>query len=140
MINRIADEFFNMMMFLHKNAFNPNEISKKLPMPMSHFTVLHFLARNGPSIISAIAEELQISRPNMTPIIDYLLEKDMIFKYPNPKDKRYFFVEITEKGQETLKIKGKVMKDELVSYLSKLSDEDLKSLEESIDNILKILK
>lgn len=140
MVNKITDEFFDMMFFLHKNVFNPNEISRKLPIPMSHFRVLSFLCKNKATIISDIAEELQISRPNMTPILDYLIEEDMVSKYPNPKDKRYFFIEITEKGKETLEVKSRLMKEELHSYLAKLDSQDLKVLEESIDNILKILK
>lgn len=139
-VNEISEDFFELMMFLHKKLFNPRELTKDLPMPMSHFKVLYFLSIKDTVSPSDIAAELNINRSNLTPILDYLITENLIIKYLNPDDKRYHIIEITEKGKNSLYFKTDIVRSKLYNHLVILNNDDLNKLSESIDNMYKIIK
>jgi DNA-binding MarR family transcriptional regulator len=63
-------------------------------------TILRILQHEGTVPMSKIAEHLQVSRPNITGIIDRLEKKGLIEKSENNQDRRSTTIKITMKGQE----------------------------------------
>lgn len=52
--------------------------------------------------VTSMAKELQTSKAMVTKTIDVLVEKDLLYKSFNEKDRRTFQVTITPKGRDTL--------------------------------------
>ena len=102
-LTKISEDFFVLMMLLHKKVVKLEDFMKSMAMPPSHVKVVFYLAHNGPSSVSSIARDLCISKPNMTPIIDKLLECGYVTRYEDPKDRRVIRIEVTEKARKSLK-------------------------------------
>lgn len=138
-LSKISREFFELIMQLHKKVVKPEEFMKSLPMPTSNVKVVFYLAQNGPSSVSNIAKDLCISKPNMTPIIDKLLEAGYVIRYEDPNDRRVLIVEITAKAHEVFKIKHELAISLLKEKLSTLDDTDLNSLSNVICEFSRII-
>lgn len=95
----LADAFYDLIISLHQSILNPVDEFKKLHIPPSQIKVIFYLKRNGPVPISQAARDLEISRPNMTPIIDKLIGEGMVRRYDDPNDRRITLVEIDAKGE-----------------------------------------
>jgi len=68
-LTKLSEDFFLLMMLLHKKIIKLEDFMKNTVVPPSHVKVVFYLAQNGPSSVSSIARDLCISKPNMTPII-----------------------------------------------------------------------
>lgn len=138
-LDKLSGDLYNLMLYLHNKIFHPNETTKNLPMPPSHVKVIIYLARRGASSISEIAKNLAISKPNMTPIIDKLINEGMINRYNDLNDRRILRVELTDKAYKFIKEQEEIIKDNLAKKISSLTDEDLKALGEHITGITEII-
>ncbi len=138
-LGKLSKDFFGLIMQLHKDVVKPEEFMKGLPIPPSHGKVIFYLAHKGPSSVSNIAKDLCISKPNMTPIIDKLLETGYVNRYEDPNDRRVLRIEITVKAHEAFRMKRDVAMDLLKEKLSTLNDEDLKSLDGVMSEFSRIL-
>ncbi len=129
-LTKLSEDFFLLMMVLHKKIIKLEDFMKNTVVPPSHVKVVFYLAQNGPS---------SVSKPNMTPIIDKLLECGYVNRYEDPKDRRVIRIEITEKAHEVFKIKKDLMKSFLKEKLSVLPDEDLISLSGAISEFKRVM-
>ncbi|WP_313561455.1 MarR family winged helix-turn-helix transcriptional regulator [Ruminiclostridium cellobioparum] len=112
---------------------------KGLSVPPSHMKVIFYLTTNGPSPVSKIANDLEISKPNMTPIIDNLISEGYAVRYDDPNDRRIINIKATEKAFNTLKQKKQETVELVSEKLSSLSDEDIELLMDTIPPLIKIL-
>ena len=138
-IKNLSEQFFQLIMQLHKKVLKPEEFMKGLPIPPSHAKVIFYLSHKGSAPVSVIAKDLLISKPNMTPIIDKLFEEGYVNRYEDSKDRRILRVEVTEKAKDILKLKKELAVKSLVSKLSELEDEDIYNLNSNLESICSIL-
>ncbi|MDO5707521.1 MAG: MarR family transcriptional regulator [Andreesenia angusta] len=124
-LDETISNFFEFIIFLHRNLFNPESMMKRYSMPISQIKVLFFLYKKGNSIVSDIADSLSINRSNLTPILENLYRNGYIEKATLPKDKRYYIISITEKGKQFVDEKESLIKMELKEKFKSISDEEL---------------
>jgi DNA-binding MarR family transcriptional regulator len=127
-LNNISSDLLNLVFLLSARIFNPSQMSKGMPIPHSHMKVIIHIEMSGPCPVSKIANDLIISKPNMTPIIDNLISEGYVNRFNDPNDRRVIMIEATEKGIALLKESRLKLKNLLFEKISVLSDEDLKSL------------
>lgn len=137
--NKISDNLFKLMIQIHKKTIKQDEMMKCMPLPPSHVKVIFYLLHHGSTSVSHIGKDLNISKPNMTPIIDKLYENNLVKRYEDPKDRRKIRIELTEKGHDLLRAHKKKLIDKLSKKVSKLENEDVILLEESISNLHHII-
>jgi MarR family transcriptional regulator for hemolysin len=58
------------------------------------------LAENGPLTQKQLSEILALENPTVTRTIDRLVDKGFVVRQPVPRDRRYYAVSLTEKGEE----------------------------------------
>lgn len=63
----------------------PGEFSSQRHMPPSHTQVLLLLHENGTLAVSEIGKRLAISRPNMTPLLNKLIQEELIERHYSEK-------------------------------------------------------
>ena len=136
---KISNDLFKLVINLHNTLFKQDELLKSMPLPPSHVKVIFYLMHNGPSTMSELAQTLCISRPNMTPIIDKLIEEGLAIRKENPKDRRIILIEATSKTKELFEDTKKLAEERLVSRIQYLDPEDLGQLHQSIQMILPLL-
>lgn len=135
----IADELFSLVIGLNRKVMNPDAIMRDLPMTPSQFKIIFYLIHCGSQPVSQIGKHLGISKSNMTPLIDRLIDQGYVHRYEDPTDRRIIRVEITEKAKDFFKNQRQKVKGMLVDKLSTLSEDDLILLQQSIKNISNIL-
>lgn len=139
-LNDISENLYILLLSLNRHIFNPNDLTKKFSLPHSHIKVLFYLVHNGPTSISKMAKDLCISRPNMTPVIDKLVEDGLVYRDYNPNDRRVILIKHTDKGLKFLKAGRECIKDVIFEKISLLNEDDINTLSSSINNLTSIIK
>ena len=121
-----------------KTSMDP-EKSLKYGKTDGYYQILGTLITRGSLPISQIGKELHISKPNMTPLIDKLVKDKMVTRIRSKEDRRVVNIEITEEGKYFLLEARKVVEENIKENLSNLNDEELETLNESLENIKKLV-
>ncbi|MBI5680660.1 MAG: MarR family transcriptional regulator [Methanobacterium sp.] len=120
-----------------KTSMSP-EKSLKYGKTDGYYQILGMLMISGPLPISQIGRKLYISKPNMTPLIDKLVNDKMVNRLRSKKDRRIINIEITEHGKEFMFEARKMVEENIKNNLSNLTNMDLEILNESLRNIKKL--
>ncbi len=139
-LNPISNDLFMLFVYLNSRIINHNIMLKGLPIPPSHMKVIFHLTMKGPCPVSRIANDLTISKPNMTPIIDNLIAEGYVHRYDDPNDRRIIMVESTEKSINLLSQKREEMKEHLTEKLLTLSETDIESLRNTLPVLTDVIK
>lgn len=135
----IVKDIFKLSFLLSYKLVNYKKIIKNEEIPPSHIKVLYYLNYNKVAIISDLSLVLGISKPNMTPIVDKLIDLKYIKKESCQKDKRKIYLVLTEVGIKFLKdIDKKVMKN-IEGKINSLNDKDLENMGELIVDLNEII-
>jgi DNA-binding MarR family transcriptional regulator len=151
---KVADSLIDFLWIIRNNVLTQNDMSKNFhpaldeekkcfsdaPMPPSHVRVIFYLLEFNSSPISQIAENLKISKPNMTPIIDNLINHELVNRYTDPNDRRILRVELTDKALKIVDALRISIRDSFAEKISPLSDDELVMLDKSIENLVFLLK
>ncbi len=73
-----------------------------LDIRLNHFAILFRLANQGLLSQVELGQQLGIDRAPMVQHIDYLEQRGLVKRTPNPQDRRAYALMLVDKGQETL--------------------------------------
>lgn len=97
-----------------------------------HFEIMKILEEAGTLHVARIGEKLQIARPQMTRLIDRLVDLNIVRRDFSQSDRRMINVTLTAKGQAILKEHDSDIKNATKEMLSGLTDEELRDLSASL--------
>lgn len=135
----ITDDLMTLLFEIHNKLFKFNEIGKGDVFPQSHIKTIFYLHHKKSVSISDIAKCIDISKPNMTPIIDKLIEEGFVERFNDPKDRRKINVQLTDKGENFIKEKLNDFKWTLANKISTLESHDLEDLGQIIKDMKNII-
>jgi DNA-binding MarR family transcriptional regulator len=115
----------------HRN--NPSGLS------ILHFHVLGILLRSGTLSVSEIGKRLNVSKPNMTPLIERLVQEGMVVRNPDPKDRRVIKIAITKEGRGLMESGRKRLQGEMERVFRIFTDEEMKQLSEALGTLKALL-
>ena len=104
-----------------------------------HFEIMKLLDEEGGLPVVEIGKRLVLAKAHMTQLVDKLVEKEMIIREADPKDRRVTRISLTDTGTQGLDSLHNLIGDALEKALSSLSENDLKDLSTSLDKIRNIL-
>ncbi len=90
--------------------------------------------------MSELAQEMQISKQQLTPLVNKLINQGLLAKNEDENDRRIVRIEVTEKGRKMVKEIFAEIKIDLVEKLRLLSEQELAELDQMLKRILEILK
>lgn len=102
-----------------------------------HYLILCFLVREGLPI-SEIGKRLHRSRPNMTALIDRLIEEGKVRREHDEKDRRVVNIVITDRGRHYLEERRRIIRDNIKRNISALSRRDQEIFCDSLENVTSI--
>lgn len=151
---KVADSLIDFLWIIQNNILNEHDMNKNFQpslnkhkkclsdfsIPPSHARVIFYLLESNSSPISQIADNLGISKPNMTPIIDNLINYGLVNRYNDPNDRRILRVELTDKALELIDIFRIGIRNSFAERISPLSDDEIITLDNSIANLITILR
>ena len=106
---------------------------------MPHFEIVETLRENDFLPVAAIGNRLQIPRPQMTHLIDKLVQLEMVSRQPDEDDRRIVNIALTEKGRATFEENAARIVGGVSERLSSLSPGELKELSASLRRLRDIL-
>ena len=135
----ISSDLLSLLFDIHDKLFNFSEMMRGDVFPPSHVKTIFYPYHKKSMSISKMAQCLDISKPNMTPIIDKLIEEGLVKRYTSPKDRRKINIELTDKGIEFIKERHLEVKSILADRISTLENEDLEKLSSSIIDMKSVI-
>ena len=112
------------------------EIADKLDMSELQINQLHYLKvidRTVDMSFGKFAEILKVTKPSVTEIVNRLIKLDVAEKTQCARDKRIFYIQLTEKGRNIAKLPFLAEQRVVDIIVSVLDDEE-------IDTFIKIIK
>lgn len=105
-------------------------ISEDITPP--HFEIMKLLDEAGTLHVAEIGERLRIARPQMTYLIDKLVDLDIVERQTNTEDRRMLNITLTNKGKTIFKEHDSHIKNATRQTLSYLTDEELQDISASL--------
>lgn len=113
---------------------------KEFELNISEFGVLEMLYHKGDQPVQKVAEKVLVTSGTITYVINKLEKKDLVIRRKCNKDKRVYYVSLTEKGKEFIANIFPKHKDFLNDLFKDLSEESKRELLENLIKFRKILK
>jgi DNA-binding MarR family transcriptional regulator len=138
-LDNIIDDLFYVLPIIHKKLLKLDP-SRPLALNLTHLQIgiLMISREEGPLPISEIAARLQVSRPQMTPLIGSLVRAGLVEKQPGQRDRRVTGIALTAKGQSEVALCEKYLKDSVKTKLGFLEAGDLADLSAALRKLREI--
>ena len=107
--------------------------------PLQHIAI-STLYRKGSLSMSELALAMQISKQQLTPLVDRLINQGLLAKKKDQNDRRVVRIEVTEQGRNMFSELFAEIKCDLVEKLGALPGEEVDELGRMLKRILLILK
>jgi DNA-binding MarR family transcriptional regulator len=137
---KVADVFLSLFGEMHEKFTRKGEKITRPRLAAGQFFALSMLHRKGPLSISELANELQISKQQTTPLICKLIENNLSVRKADEHDRRIVRIEITEAGNTMFEELGAEVRQAFAAKLGILPDKELDELGQMIRRIREILQ
>lgn len=97
----------------------------ELNLTLAQLKSLFFIAAREKTNFKKLAEALGVTPPNVTGIIDRLVEQGLVTRTENPEDRRIMLLQMTEKGHELLNNLRERRINRMTQILAQLSVQEL---------------
>lgn len=117
------------------------ELSNELcstDLTTKQFYYLEQIDRCGSLTFSELADNLCITKPSVTEIINKLIKLDCIYKEKSPTDGRVYYINLTDKGKRIARFKAETNMKLAVQVKEKLNEDEQQVFVTLIKKISKI--
>lgn len=117
-----------------KNILKPDRT------PVSKYEILMVLNNEEGIRIGDLSKKVDITRPNLTPLINALEKDGDVERIKDEKDNRASIVKITKKGKQTYQKSLELIEERLKEINNSFNDEELNLINKSFDSIIKTIE
>ncbi len=139
-ISEIGENAFYTLPLLRKKIFRMDFLQAEHDIPLSHVQVLILLEERESMTVSEISREFGIAKPNITPLVDRLIDAGLADRERSTTDRRVVNVVIKEEGRKKLQEIQKSIDKHVSDWTSDLSPEDKIELSNALKTFIRILK
>ena len=138
-LEHLYDMLFQAWPLMRRKLLPSSAQQAEFGMPLSHVQVLVMLDHRGSLSITEISNSFGIAKPNITPLVDRLIEEGLVMRERNSADRRVVNVVICEKGRERLADIYRDLCDNLFDWTRTLSQEDMTAFNAALETIVRLL-
>ena len=139
LVDMVAQNLFNALPIFRKRLVHMDVIQREYHIPLSHVQVLAMLNDNGSMSVSEISRRLGIAKPNITPLVDRLIENGLAERNRDDNDRRIVNISICDQGREKLAAIRQTMLEQVSGWAAKFTQAELKELNSSLASVTRIL-
>lgn len=139
-LEHLYDMLFQAWPLMRRKLLPSSAQQAEFGMPLSHVQVLVMLDHRGSLSITEISQSFGIAKPNITPLVDRLIEEGLVMRERNSADRRVVNVVICEKGRERLADIYRDLCDNLFDWTRTLSSEDMAAFNGALETIVRLLR
>jgi DNA-binding MarR family transcriptional regulator len=136
-LSEFTDDIVSIKPLFYRSFGRPGYLNSNIT-PGAYY-VLHLLVREGELSMTEIGEWLYISKPNVTTLIDKLIEKGFTERLHDKQDRRIIKIKVTKKGLAFIEKSKKEFSVQVKKKLLTLSEEELNKLIVSFQTIKEIM-
>ncbi|MGB9978767.1 MarR family winged helix-turn-helix transcriptional regulator [Methanobacterium sp.] len=85
--------------------------------------------------VSEIAKMLDVKKSTVSVAINQLIDRDIVTKIQSNNDKRFYFLQLTPKGEDIIKMHMQVHKNAIKKILNILDEEEVENFIKIVDKI-----
>ncbi len=124
----VSQKFIETLILIHNNFYRQTN----LPIPLNQFGTLMVLFTEESVSITDISHILNISKQQMTTVIDKLVCNGMVQNNPAPKDRRRSVITLTPAGQKIIDDQNERVRQLFNQHMQQLNQEETTQLSHSI--------
>lgn len=124
----IASDLLLVLPLIRKKLLNLEDVKQMCGLPMTHVHLLAMLKNEGPATVSEIAARFQIAKPNITPLVDRLVDEGLVVRVRETEDRRIVYVHLQESGEARLNEIIEATTGHLLELSDRLSPSDYTEL------------
>lgn len=136
----MAGDFLKVLAFMRDKFFRTFEHITRHCLSHAQFRAVSLLYRKGSLSMSEMAQEMKISKQQLTPLVYKLINHGFLIRKADENDRRVVRIEVTESGRSMYEELLPAIKIALMEKLKKLPGEELGELEQMLKRIQEILK
>ncbi len=110
---------------------------KGLNLTVPQLRSLFFISSSGNTSPGRLAASLGVTPPNVTGIVDRLVEQGLVARKESDQDRRVLLLQTTEKGEAILSDLREWRAQTMKEVLSKLTEPDLQALVKGLGSLVK---
>ena len=135
-MNGVVDDFLSILPFIRRSVNKKvlksalAQIEEAISVP--HFEIMKTLQEDGTRYMAEIGEKLSIPKPQMTHLIDHMVDLGIVERQAVETDRRVTNIALTSKGMRMIEEHDSIVRDSINTKLSCLSDEELQELSSSL--------
>jgi DNA-binding MarR family transcriptional regulator len=96
---------------------------------------IELIDKNQGISVSEISKKLDVKKSTVSVAINQLIEIDIVTKIQSTTDKRFYFLKLTSKGKEIMKMHEQVHKNTIKKILTVLNNEEVENFIKIVDKI-----
>jgi DNA-binding MarR family transcriptional regulator len=133
LINRILEL---QRRFFHIMGGGEKEVWLELNVTIAQLKSLIFISSEGTTNFKTLATVMKVTPPDVTRIINRLVEQGLVSRQENPENRRIQILKVTDKGEILLKGLRERGPKQLSDILRLLSREDLSALQQGFSALV----
>lgn len=136
-IDELAEYLFQYQL-IYRNFFK--NLFKTSTIPTAQYQILSVLQENKQMRMSEISTAMSISRPNLTPLIDKLVQAKSVKRITNKKDRRAIYIALTQKGLDVLILEKQNFSQHCAAIFSDFSQSDYLCFSSALSTLVDLSK
>lgn len=138
-IKNVTSNFFNLLRHLQNKFFRPLELIMKCDISPMQFRTMGIICENKTMTMTELANEILISKQQLTPMIDKMIESNIVERTSDKEDRRIIKISLTTYGNELLEDRRNELLKTLSKKFEKLDLADIEKLNTALDQINEII-
>lgn len=138
-VERIAQGIFQAQPLMKKRLAKLSAIQSEQGIPLSHVQVLAMLEEVGSMSVSEISKRFGIAKPNITPLVDRLVNAGLVDRVRSESDRRVVNIVILEEGRNRLRQIQSALNEHVAGWQNVLTAEEFDRLDRALIDIVEIL-
>ena len=122
---------------IHSLKGPDSRIWTKTELTMPQIKIMFVLAHKGELNVSSIAQSLGVRVPNVTFIVDHLVEQKLVTRRRNRSDRRQVIIALTSKAQQLIDRFSRAKLESFQKALTRMSKQDKEALWQGIQALEK---
>jgi DNA-binding MarR family transcriptional regulator len=135
----IIDSLFTIVPLLKKDLMKPDMDNKHNDLSSSHLQILFYLEDMGVQPMTEIGKHLQINKSNLTPLVQKLIDRHLVERIQDNKDRRYVKIGLTKDGFMQLEEQKSKIAENLKIKLSNLKPDEMQRFAVSLAEVKNIM-
>lgn len=139
LVDALSRNLYEALPLLPKRLVKVDAITREFGMPFSHIQILCMLSKTEMSI-GEISAQLGIAKPNVTPLLDALMERGLLMRCRSAEDRRIVNVRLLPEGRDMAERLQCSIASQVMGWPDGFSNSDIKRLNNALAYLIDVGK